>query len=48
PLYSTKTFGVGLGLPIVQQIMERHHGGLEIDSVLGEGTTVTLWVPLAA
>ncbi len=29
PLFSTKTFGTGLGLPTVQRIMEAHGGGLE-------------------
>ena len=46
PLYSTKSFGVGLGLPIVKGIMEQHLGGIEIDSQVGVGTKVTLWVPL--
>lgn len=46
PLFSTKSFGVGLGLPIVKQAMERHGGGIEIDSKKGEGTTVTLWIPI--
>jgi len=46
PLYSTKDFGVGLGLPIVQLIMERHEGGIEIESEPARGTTVTLWLPL--
>ena len=45
PLYSTKSFGVGLGLPIVKGIMEQHLGGLEIDSQVGIGTKVTLWLP---
>jgi signal transduction histidine kinase len=45
PLYSTKSFGVGLGLPIVKGIMEQHLGGIEIDSKVGVGTKVTLWVP---
>jgi PAS domain S-box-containing protein len=44
PLYSTKTFGTGLGLPTVQRIMEEHGGGLEIDSEEGQGTQVTLWL----
>jgi len=46
PLYSTKSFGVGLGLPIVKGIMEQHLGGIEIDSQVGVGTKVTLWLPL--
>ena len=48
PLYSTKTFGVGLGLPIVKQIMEKHGGDVEIESRPGKGTTVTLWLPCGA
>ncbi len=47
PLYSTRSFGVGLGLPIVRQIMEQHAGGVEIESEPGQGTTVTLWLPHA-
>jgi signal transduction histidine kinase/DNA-binding LacI/PurR family transcriptional regulator len=46
PLYSTKSFGVGLGLPIVKSIMEQHDGGVEISSQVGKGTTVTLWLPI--
>jgi PAS domain S-box-containing protein len=45
PLFSTKGFGTGLGLSTVKQIMERHHGGVEVASTVGEGTTVTLWLP---
>lgn len=47
PLYSTKSFGVGLGVPIVKEIMEKHGGGVEYHSVVGQGTTVVLWVPIA-
>ena len=46
PLYSTKGFGVGLGLPIAKQIIEMHGGGIEIESKPGEGTRATLWLPL--
>ncbi len=46
PLFSTKTFGTGLGLPTVQQIMEAHGGGLDITSREGRGTKVVLWLPL--
>ncbi len=45
PLYSTKSFGVGLGLPTVRQIMRQHGGDIEMQSTPGEGTTVLLWLP---
>jgi len=45
PLYSTKGFGVGLGLPVVKHIMEQHGGGIEIESEEGRGTRVCLWLP---
>ncbi len=46
PLYSTKTFGVGLGLPTVKQIVEQHGGGVEVTSEEGRGTRVLIWLPL--
>jgi signal transduction histidine kinase len=46
PLFSTKGFGVGLGLPIVKNIVEEHSGGVEIHSEVGKGTTAVLWVPV--
>ncbi|MDH3913527.1 MAG: ATP-binding protein [Rhodospirillales bacterium] len=46
PLFSTKSFGVGLGLPTVKQIMQQHAGGIDITSNLGQGTDVVLWLPL--
>ena len=45
PLYSTKSFGVGLGLPTVRQIMRQHGGDIEMQSVPDQGTTVVLWLP---
>jgi len=45
PLFSTKGFGVGLGMPTVKQIMEQHGGGIEINSEVDKGTSVTLWLP---
>jgi signal transduction histidine kinase len=48
PFVTTRNVGVGLGLTIVKKIVERHGGRLEIDSLLGRGTTVTIWLPLKA
>jgi signal transduction histidine kinase len=46
PMFSTRAFGVGLGLPIVKKVIEKHRGRVEIDSQPGEGTVVTLWLPI--
>lgn len=48
PLFSTKNFGVGLGMPTIQQIMEQHGGGIEVKSEENKGTTVILWLPKPA
>jgi two-component system, OmpR family, sensor kinase len=40
--------GSGLGVRIVQTIMEKHAGSMLIESTVGEGTTVTLRLPLQA
>jgi signal transduction histidine kinase len=37
--------GTGLGLTVTQQIMRLHRGEMLIDSVKGQGTTVTLMIP---
>jgi signal transduction histidine kinase len=39
--------GTGLGMSIVQEIVELHGGRLDIDSRLGKGTRVSLWLPMA-
>ena len=46
PLYSTKNFGVGLGLATVKQIIEQHGGGVTITNKFGGGAEVNLWLPL--
>lgn len=39
------TSGFGLGLPICKRIVELHHGEIQIESAVGHGTTVTIWLP---
>jgi two-component system phosphate regulon sensor histidine kinase PhoR len=39
--------GTGLGLAIVKHIINRHKGGLAVESALGEGTTFTALFPIA-
>lgn len=49
PFFTTKPEGegTGLGLSLVYNMIRRHFGKLQIDSDVGQGTTVTLWLPLA-
>ena len=39
--------GTGLGLRIVQTILDRHGGALAVESVEGEGTTFTVRLKIA-
>ena len=45
PLFSTKNFGVGLGLPTVRHIVEQHGGNIEVETEEGRGTSIVLWLP---
>ena len=38
--------GTGLGLAIVKGIIIRHRGAITIDSVVGEGTCFTVYLPI--
>ncbi len=46
PLFTTKGFGVGLGISAIEKVLELHGGGLEIDSIQGQGARFTAWLPL--
>lgn len=46
PYFTTKSKGSGLGLAISQKIIEDHNGLLKIESSPGEGTTITISLPL--
>jgi signal transduction histidine kinase len=43
---SRETGGTGLGLSIVRHAVERHGGTIQVDSLLGEGTTFTVILPV--
>jgi signal transduction histidine kinase len=47
PLFSTKAKGMGLGLAIARDILERHHGNLSVTSQLGVGSSFTVHLPNA-
>jgi signal transduction histidine kinase len=47
PFFTTRPKGTGLGLPIVQRIVEAHGGDLRVHSAGGAGTTVTVTIPVA-
>ena len=40
--------GTGLGLAIVKHIVNRHRGGISVESAEGRGATFSVWLPLAA
>ncbi len=45
PYFTTKAGGRGLGLATARSIAAAHRGLLELESVLGRGTSVTVWLP---
>jgi len=44
--FTTKRTGHGFGLVVCRRIIEHHDGELSVDSVVGEGTTITVRFPL--
>lgn len=46
PFFTTKPEGTGLGLPITRQIISEHGGRIEVSSVVGKGTTFSVYLPI--
>lgn len=40
-----QTIGSGIGLSIVKELVALHRGKIEVNSVLGKGTTFTIFIP---
>jgi signal transduction histidine kinase len=47
PYFTTRSRGTGLGLAIVQQIIAEHNGTIDVKSRVGEGTAITITLPIA-
>ena len=48
PFFTTKSQGTGLGLANAKRVLEQHGGDIQGKSVVGQGTTVSLWLPLSS
>jgi PAS domain S-box-containing protein len=46
PLFTTKAKGMGFGMVICKRNIEAHGGKISLESVLGQGTTITVKLPL--
>jgi len=47
PFYTTKAAGTGLGLAITNRIVEEHKGRIDVESILGKGTTFKVFIPVS-
>jgi signal transduction histidine kinase len=46
PFFTTKAKGMGLSLAICRRIIEAHQGKISVESIVGEGTTFTITIPI--
>jgi signal transduction histidine kinase len=47
PLFTTKSFGAGLGLPTAKQLVEQHQGKITVNSQEGVGSSFRVTLPIA-
>jgi signal transduction histidine kinase len=47
PFFTTKVDGHGFGLASVLGIVRAHEGALQVESALGRGTILRVWIPVA-
>lgn len=48
PFFTTKPIGkgTGLGLSLSYGIIQKHHGRIEVQSIVGKGTAFKVWIPV--
>jgi signal transduction histidine kinase len=47
PFFTTKSQGLGLGLAMTKRVIEEHGGKIEFSSIEGQGSEVTISLPLS-
>jgi two-component system, NtrC family, sensor histidine kinase HydH len=47
PFFSTRQGGTGLGLAIASRLLDEHRGYIEVASVVGQGTEMQVYLPMA-
>lgn len=47
PAHARRESGTGLGLSIVKALVDRNQGAVAVDSRVGRGTTISVWLPVA-
>jgi len=47
-LFTTKAKGIGLGLPIANDLVKEHGGAIHVESEVGSGSTFTVELPTDA
>jgi signal transduction histidine kinase len=46
PLFTTRAKGIGLGLSVSKNLIEVNGGGIQVESIEGQGSTFTLLLPV--